>query len=119
MTLGHVRQLVAEHGGQLVPAGDNCHQPQVQSKIAAGQRKRVDRTVFAHHDFPGKAFVQLGAEVASQPCRRQQQLPDALHILGHHRVVNVVRVAVDFTRNAVAHASLVARRHVAAVAQVR
>ena len=67
-------------------------QAQMQAQVAAGQCKRVDAAVFAQQNLPGKPAVDVDGQIASLTCSGQQGLPDALHIVTNHRVVQVVRV---------------------------
>ncbi len=117
MPLRDVAQLVPQHRRQLVAVADHCNQTHVHTQVAAGQGKSVHRAVAPEHDLPGKALVQFRRQIAPQPGGRQQGLPNALHVVGQHGVVQVVGVAVNFAGNAVAQASFVAAGHVAAIAQ--
>ena len=119
MALRDVAEFVPQDRGQLVAVADHGNQPQVHAQVAARQGKGVDRAVAPQHDLPGKTLGQFGRQVTTRARCRQQGLPDALHVLGQHRVVQVVRIAVDFTRDAVPQAALVAAAHGAGVAQRR
>ena len=45
MPLRDVAELVTKHRGQFVAVADHCKQPQVDTKIAPGQGKGIDRPV--------------------------------------------------------------------------
>ena len=81
MPLRDVAELVRQHRGQLVPAADHAQQAQVQAEVAPRQGEGVDRAVAPHEDLPGKGLVQLRQQFATLARRRQQGLPDALHIV--------------------------------------
>ena len=119
VALRYVTQLMPEHRCQFIAAANHRQQPQMNTKISARQRKRIDRAVAPEHDLPGKALTQFTAKVATQARRRQQRLPDALHIVDQHRIVNVIRVTVDFARNPVTQSALDIAAHLAAIPQRR
>ena len=119
MALGDVAKFVPEHRRQFVAAADHADQAQMHAQITAGQRKRVHRAVAPEQNLPGKPRIELGRQIAARARCREQRLPDALHILGQDWVVDIVRIAVDLARNAVAQAPLGTAAHVTAVAQRR
>ena len=49
--------------------------------------------------------MQFRRQVAAQSRRIQQGLPNALHVVAQNRIVNVVRITVDFAGNPVAQAA--------------
>ena len=102
MTLRHVAQLMGQYGRQLIPIGDSAHQTEVQTQIPAGQCKCIDATVLAQQNLPGESPVNVGGQVTPLSRSGQQGLPDALHILHNHGVVDVVGIAVQLARNALA-----------------
>ena len=106
--------------GQLIAAADHADQAQIDAHIAAGQRKRVDLTVLAQEQRPGKALLQLGRQLATLARRILQMQPDAFHIFLQHRVVQIVRIAVQLADDGIAQTPLLARgQRRCAVAQGR
>ena len=89
----------------------------MHAKVAARQGKRIHRAVAPKHDLPGKSIPQFRRPVTPSPCRSPQSLPDALDIVDQPRVVQVVRVPVDFTRDPVAQPAFGAATHLATVTQ--
>ena len=117
MALGDVAHFMGQHRREFVPAADHTNQAQVHTHVTTGQRKRVDAAVLAQQDLPRKPLLQLGRQLAARAGSGHQGLPDVLHIFDQHRVVDVVRVAVQLAGNTVTQTALGRRRHVAAVAQ--
>jgi len=115
--LRHVAQLVRHHRGQLVARAHHPDQAQVQPQVAARQGKGIHGAVTPQQHLPRKALVQLGRQLAPRPRRRHQRLPDALHIFANHRVIDVVRVAVQLANDAVAQPPLLTAGQVAAIPQ--
>ena len=91
----------------------------MQAKKAAGQGKGIDAAVLDQKNLPGKAFVQLGRQLAALARRSQQRLPDALHIARQHRVVQHIRVTVEAGGDPVAQPPLGRRWQLGGVAQRR
>ena len=106
MALGHMAEFVGQHRGEFVSARHAGQKPQVQAKVAPRQCKSIHRAVAPQHDLPSKTRLQVCRQVATRTGCRQQRLPDRLHILGQHRVVQIVWIAVKLSGNAVAQASL-------------
>ena len=119
MTLCHMAELMRQHGGEFIATADDPDQTQVQTKISAWQGKRVDAAVTAKHDLPGKTLVKFRRQISAQSCRSKQGLPDRLHIVAQDGVIDIVRIAVDLTGDAVSEAPLRRRPQLAAVAQCR
>ena len=119
MALRYMTEFMPQHRGQLVAAAHHCQQTQMNAEIPPRQGESVDRAVSSEHQFPGKALAQFTGEVTTPACSRQQWLPDALHIVGQYRVINVVRIAVDLTRNPVAQPAFDAAAHLATVTEGR
>ena len=117
MALSHLAQLVCQHRGQLVTRGHHANQAQVHTQVATGQRKGIHRAIAPQQHLPGKALIQLGRELAARARSRQQRLPQPLHIFHQHRVIDVVRVAVQLADDAVAQPALFARGEGTAIAQ--
>ena len=118
MALGDVAELMPEHRGQLIAAGNDGHQPQMQPELAARQRKRVHRAVARQQDIPGIELLHVRAQIAAGAGGVQQGLPNALHIAGDDRIVHIVGIAVQAAGNTVAQAALGGGRHLGAVAQI-
>jgi hypothetical protein len=91
----------------------------MQPQISPGQRKGIDRAVTAQQDLPRIGLIEFRCQLATLAGSTQQGLPDALHIFRKNRIVHIVGVAVQFTRNPVAQAALRIGGHVGAVTQVR
>jgi len=66
-----------------------------------------------------RSLVELGRELAAHAGCGHQRLPDRLHVVDQHRVVDVVGVSVQLPRDLVAQPALGGRRHLAAVAEPR
>ena len=112
-------QLMGQHGGHLIGAGDGTDQPQMHAKIATRQGKGIDAAVADQKHVPGKAFVQFRRQLAPRAGSGHQRLPDALQIIHQHRVIDVVRVAVKADGDAVANAAFCRSRKLGIVAQRR
>ena len=119
MPLRDMAQLVRQHGGHLIGAGDRTDQPQMHAKIAARQGKGIDAAVADQKHVPGKALVQFCRQLAARAGSGHQRLPDALQIIHQHRVIDIVRVAVKADGDAVANAAFCRCRKLGVVAQRR
>ena len=106
MTLRYVAHLVGQHGRQFVSVAHDTYQAQMQTEITARQGKGVDGPVAPKHDLPSKALLDLGRHFAAGFRCSQQRLPDAVDVFEQDGIIQVVRVAVDLPRNAVAQAAL-------------
>jgi hypothetical protein len=104
VALGDMAELVRQHRRQFIAAAHHPHQPQMQAKVGTGQGKGIDRAVAAQQNLPGVGLVELRGQLAALAGRRQQRLPDALHVFHEDRIVHIVRVAVQLAGNAVAQA---------------
>ena len=117
MALRYMAQLMRQHRSEFVAATDHAHQPQMHAQITARQRKGVHRAVAPQQHLPSKALVQIGRKLAARTRRRQQRLPQVVDIFIEHRVIDVVRVAVQLADDAVAQAAFIAQRQITAIAQ--
>ena len=109
MTLGDVAGFVCNHRSQLIATADHTDQPQVHAHIATRQRKRIDLAVLAQQQSPGKALFKLWRQLPVLARRILQVQPDAFHILLQHRVIQIVRVAVQLLDDGIAQAALLTR----------
>ena len=109
--------FVAQHSGQFVAVADSANQAQMHTKIPAGQCKGVDAFVAQQKKLPGKAFVELRAQITPRPRCVFQRLPDALYVVDQHRIVHKIRVAVDTCGNSVANAPFSSSSEVRVVAK--
>ena len=117
MALADVAQLVRQHRSEFIGRAHHPHQAQVHAQIATRQREGVDHAVAPKKELKRKALVQFGRDFAARARRSNQRLPHVLHVFGQLGIVDVVRIAVQLPRDAVAQAPLRARAHVPAVAQ--
>ena len=117
MPLRYVAELVRHDGGQLIGTADHGDQAGVYAKIAARQREGVNAPVTHQHHVPSEALFELVAQLTARPSGIHQRLPDALHIVAQHRVVNVVGVSKNTHGNAVAQPPLARSRELGAVTQ--
>ena len=104
--LGHVRQLVRQHRGQLVGCRGHRHQTQVDADVAPRQRKRVHRLVSHQERLPGVTVLQIRADLSPLPGRAQQVAPQRLHVLQQQGIVDHGWVAADGTHDAVTQSTL-------------
>ena len=118
MPLGDVADLMCQYRRQFVPTIHHAYQPQVHAKVGAGQGKGIHRAVTPQKHLPRIDLVQLGRQLAAQARCPQQGLPYALQIVHDDRVIHIVRVAVEFSGNAVAQSALGSRGHGGTVAQI-
>ena len=117
MPLRDVGQLVRHDRGQLVGCADGGHEAQIHTQIPPGQGKGVDLAVTPHHDLPGKAFFELGGEVAALQGGLYQWLPQGLQVGANGGVVEIERVAENGARDLVANAALFGEGELGAIAQ--
>ena len=95
---------MTQHSRQLIATADSANQPEMHTKVPARQRESVDAAVAQQKELPGKAFIQLWAELTPGLCGMLQGLPNALHIVDQHRVIDKIRIAVNAGGNTVANA---------------
>ena len=106
MALRDVRQLVREHGGQLVARRRHGNQPKVDADEAARQRERIDAAFTDQEQLERITQVDVGANLAAQARGRKQRLPDRLQVLDQDRVVQVVGVTADLAHDLLADLAL-------------
>ena len=87
MPLGDVGELMREDGCQLVLIRHQSNQSQMHAKIAARQRKSVDRAVSRQHDAPSETLVHFRRYFAFGSGSLQERLPNTIDILVQQRVV--------------------------------
>ena len=119
MPLGDVAEFVRQHRGQFIFAIDDGNQPKMHAKIAPRQGKGIDAAITSKRHIPGKRGFQFGQELTTLAGTLQQALPDALHVLPQHRVIDVIRVTVERTRNAITQPAFGRHAHFGAIAQSR
>ena len=109
MALSNVAGFVGDDRCQLIATADHTNQPQIHAHITAGQCKRIDLPVLAQNQRPGKTLFQLWRQLPILARRILQVQPDAFHILLQHRVIEIVRVAVQLLDDGIAQAALLTR----------
>ena len=120
---GRLRVLLGHQAGDMALGdvaefmGHDTDQPQMQSQVTAGQCEGIHGAITAEHDLPGETLVEFGRDLAALARCRQQALPDGIHVFGQHRVVQVVGVPVDLSRDTVAEPTLGAGAEFAAIPQ--
>ncbi|MEY4257111.1 MAG: hypothetical protein RJA56_12 [Pseudomonadota bacterium] len=117
VALRHVAELVRHHAGDFRGTVGGGDQPQIHTHVTTGQGEGVDAFVSRDDQLPRKALGQLGTDVAAFLCGFEQGLPQQLQVVAEHRVVDVIGVAVNALRDAIAQAPLLGNGHALLVAQ--
>ena len=119
MALGNVGEFVRQNRSELILAVHHPQQSQMQAQVPPGQGKRIDARIPTEQDGPCESLVQFGRQLAAGPGCGQKGLPDGQHVLVEDRVLQVVGVAVELARDAVADLALGTGAHVAAITHCR
>ena len=93
---GHVRDLVRHHARQFRFGIGAQDQSAIHVEKSARQRERIHHIGIDHLDREGNLRVRIAHQV----------LPHAVHVFGHDRIVDQLRRALHFLRQALAQRDL-------------